>query len=411
MAGLNFFGWFNRGGALTQQTGEQNPVPSVPLVSNTMNVGADGALQISTVWACVELRASIIASLPLFLYVKNFDGQKELARSDSLYRILHDSPNARMTSFEFWRAMMMNLDLRGNAYARIDRDAKGNAVSMWPMSADQVSQYVMDDGVLVYAYTIGGKTVILVEDQVLHIKGLGNGTTGLSKLDFMRSTTDETAKAQETASKLFGANGKPSGILMIDKVLSPAQREAIKRNFGEMATASTGRLHVLEADMKYQQLTLSPEDQQLLESRKFQTEEICRWFSTPPVLIHHSNVTTWGSGVEQILDGFHKLVIAPLLKNIEQAIAKRVFTSRQRVENVVEFSHDALLRGNIKDRMEVYQKATQNGIMSRNEARQLENLPPVSGGDDLTAQINLAPISMLGKTGVKNESNKDAITG
>jgi HK97 family phage portal protein len=395
----SFIGWWRGGGALAETTGEQRPLPATALVSDTQLIGPDGALQIAAVWACIELRASIIASLPYFAYDKASSGQKELARTSRLYSLLHESPNARMTPFEFWRAMVMNHDLRGNAYARLDRDPRsGEVVSMWPMPSDQVQQYVLDDGSMVYVYTISNDVAVLAEENVLHLKGLGNGTTGLSKLDFMRSTTDESAKAQATASKLFGTQGKPTGVLMVDSVLKPEQREAIRKNFGEMATANTGRLYVLEANMKYQQLSLSPEDQQLLESRKFHIEEICRWFGVPPVLIHHSNVTTWGSGVEQIVDGFHKLVIAPMLANIEQATRKRVMTSAQRVRQVAEFSLDALLRGNIKDRFEVYAKAVQNGLKTRNEVRQLENDPPIAGGDELTAQTNLVPLSMLGKS-------------
>lgn len=153
----------------------------------------------------------------------------------------------------------------------------------------------------------------------------------------------------------------------------------------------------MKTNMKYQPISLSPNDVQLLETRRFSVEEICRWFGVPPVLVGHSNVTTWGSGIEQILDGFHKLTVRPMLTVIEQAIARRVLTPAMRSRYTVEFSFDALLRANIRDRMEVYAKAVQNGIMTRNEARQLENLPLVDGGDVATAQTNLAPLHMLGQ--------------
>lgn len=394
----NFFGWFRGGGALTETLGEQNKVPSTPLVDGVANIGSDGALQISAVWACIEIRANTIASLPYFVYKKLVNGQKELARNDRLYALLHESPNSRMTPFEFWRAMMMNYDLRGNAYARIDRDTRtGEAMSLWPMPADQVTVHVLPNGEVVYLYSIGNEVYALAQENVLHLKGLGNGTVGLSKLEFMRSTTDEMSKAQTTASKLFGTHGKPTGVLMVDSVLNPAQREAIRANFGEIATANTGRLFVLEANMKYQQLALSPEDQQLLETRQFGVEEVCRWFGVPPVLVHHSNVTTWGSGIYEIKDGFYTLTLRPVLTGIEQSVRKRVMTVKQRVSMDAEFNFDALLRGNIKDRYEVYAKGVQNGITTRNEARQLENLPPVSGGDELTAQSNLVPLNLLGK--------------
>lgn len=394
----SLFGWFRGGTVLTERVGDQIPLPMTALVPDTQQIGPDSALQIATVWACVNRRATAIASLPLFTYRRLASGQKQLARGSRLYQLLHDSPNARMTAYEFWRAMLMNHDLRGNAYARIDRDTStGEAISLWPMPADQVEQEVLEDGSIVYTYRLGNDVAVLAESSVLHIKDLGNGTVGLPKLEFMRATTDEAAKAQATASKLFGTQGKPTGVLMVDHVLNAAQREAIRQNFADLSMSSTGRLFVLEASMKYQQLSLSPEDQQLLETRQFGIEEMCRWFDVPPVLAYHSNVTTWGSGIESIMDGWYKLTIAPMLRNIEQALTKRVLTPRQRAELVVEFNFDALLRGNAKDRAELYAKHVQNGIMTRNEVRQLENLPPDPSADELTAQTNLVPLSRLGQ--------------
>lgn len=397
----SMLGWFGLGvNALSEKQGEQDNRPSSPLVSNISDIKVDGALQLATVWSCVERRANTIASLPFFAYEKLSNGQKKLARNSRLFQLLHDSPNARMTPIDFWRVMMLNHDLRGNAYARIDRDeTTGEAISLWPMPADQVQVAALLDGTVLYYYRVGDTLAVLAEENVLHLKNLGNGTTGFAKLDFMRVTTDEVYKAQQSASKLFGTGGKPTGVLMVDSVLKKEQRDAIKASFGEMSSgSSTGRLFVLEAGMKYQQLGISPDDQQLLETRQFGVEEICRWFDVPPVLAHHSNVTTWGSGVEQIMDGWYKLSVRPIMVAIEQAVTKRVMTPQQRARLGVEFNFDALLRGNIKDRFEVYAKAVQNGLKTRNECRQLENDAPIDGGDDLTAQVNLVPLSMLGQT-------------
>lgn len=408
-----FRGWFGRSGALAEQRGTQYAVPGAALVEGSTPMGPDSALQLSTVWACIERRANTIASLPLFVYERQQDGQKTLARGSRLYQVLHDSPNARMTPFEFWRAMLMNHDLRGNAYARIERDAKGEALALWPMPADQVETIVLDDGSIVHCYSIDGSVAVLAAENVLHLKNLGNGTMGLRKLEFMRATTDESAKAQNSASKIFGNGGKPTGTLMVDHVLREDQRTALRKRFAEMATGTTSRLYLLEANMKYQQLSLSPEDQQLLESRRFGVSELCRWFDVPPVLVHHDNVTTWGSGIYEIKDGFYTLTISPMLTNIEQAIKKRVLTSAQRVRMHVEFGFDALLRANAKDRADLYAKHVQNGIMTRNEVRQLENLPPDAspGASKLTAQSNLVPLDLLGimKNGGSNAPAQDPI--
>lgn len=390
-----FTRWFGRGGAMGETHGQQNAVPSVALVSDSGNIGPDGALQISTVWACIDRRATTIASLPFFAY-EQVDGQKTLARNSRLYSLLHESPNSRMTPLEFWRAMVMNHDLRGNAYARIDRDNGGEAIAMWPMPADQVTATVLSDGSMVYAYQIGSDVAVFDESNVLHLKNLGNGTTGMAKLEFMRATTDEAAKAQGAASKIFGNGGKPTGTLMVDKVLNPEQRKALLASFAGMAEGNTSRLYLLEANMKYEQLSMTPEDQQLLATRQFAVSEICRWFDVPPVLVHHNDTTTWGSGIEQIVDGWYKLAIRPALVSIEQAVRKRVMTPRQRATMAVEFNFDALLRGSPAQRAEMYAKGAQNGWLTRAEIRQLEGWPYVPGTDTLTAQSNLMPLDKLG---------------
>lgn len=405
-------GWFRFGGfALADRSGTQVGAPSSALVDGTRAIGADSALQISTVWACVQTLAGIIASLPLFVYQERGKGLRDLARDSVLWALLHDSPNARMTPVEFWTALLLNLLLRGNAYARIERDAKGEAYALWPMSADQVEQRVLPDGSVVYLYRIDNDVAVLSADNVLHLKGMGNGTIGLSRLDYMRASVDEAANAQTAANRVFANGGKPTGVLMIDQVLTPEQRTRVKANFEEMATASTSRLFVLEANMKYQQVSLSPNDMQLLTTRQFSVEEICRWFGVPPVMVGHANVTAWGTGIEQIIDGFFKVTVRPALVNIEQALKKRVLTSAQRARYSVEWNFDGLLRSNIKDRFAVYAQAVQNGLKTRNECRQLENDPPIVGGDELTAQSNLLPLDKLGTVtpGAQNAGTQNTV--
>ncbi len=388
-----FTGLFG-GRALADSTGKQTSGPATSMVDGTQPVTIDNALQISAVWASAAVIANTIGTLPLLVYENKLDGMRILARGSSLWVLLHTSPNARMTSAEFWTAMLLNLALRNNAYARIERDEAGEAYTLWPMAADQVEVQIIGNEA-VYLYRVGNDVAALAADSVLHIKGMGNGTMGLSRLDYMRATTSEAANSTAAANKLFSSNGKPTGVLMVDNVLSPAQREAIRANFAEMQVGNTSRLFVLEANMKYQQLSLAPEDMQLLETRHFGVEEIARWFGVPPVLIGHSNVTTWGSGIEQIVEGFYKFTVRPVLVGIEQAVAKRVLTPAQRARYTVEFNFDGLLRVNIKDRAEVYSKMLQNGVYTRNEARQLENMPPVPGGDKITVQSNLVELANL----------------
>ena len=395
-----WFGW--SGGALGERRGTQFNVPGASLVPGISPVNVDTALQLDTIWACVERRANIIASLPLFTYdvpVTKVDGRKTLAKGTRLYQLLHDSPNSRMTPFVFWRSMMLNYDMRGNGYARIERDmATGETIALWPMPADQVEEYVTPDGTMFYLFSLYATTYIYDEADVLHIKNLGNGTTGLAKLEFMAPAIGEAAAMKSAAQKLFGNGGKPTAILMTDKVLRPEQRSALQLRFAEMATGSEARMFVLEADMKYQQLSATPEQLQLLASRQFSVEEICRFMDVPPVLVHHSNVTAWGTGIDSIVEGWYKTTIGPMVTAIEQAIRKRVLTNAQRATMSCEFNLDALLRVSPKSRFELYASAVQNGIMTRDECRALENLPAMYGGAaTLTAQVNLAPLNQLGQ--------------
>lgn len=389
--------WFGFGGnALGDTKGQQRSDPESSLIPGTEIIGTDSALQIASIWRAVEIRAKTVATLPLMVY-SNRKGVRELDRESTLWNLFHESPNARMTPVEFWTAMLINLHLRGNAYARIDRSENGSAYALWPMPADQVEMHVQENGVAIYYYSIGADLAVLAEENVLHLKEMGNGTVGLGRLDYMRATTTESKNSQTAATKLFTNGGKPTGVLMIDRVLQKEQREALQQRFAEMASGSTSRLYLLEADMKYQQINLTPEDMQLLDTRRYGVEEIGRWFGVPGELMNATNVSKFGTGVGEIIDGFYKLTIRPDLVSIEQAIRKRVLTSLERVTKTVEFSFDALLRANLEKRMEIYAKAAQNGLKTRNECRQLENDPPLEGGDGLTIQSNLIDIKDIGK--------------
>lgn len=389
-------GWLGRGGALMDNTGTQYPVPSGALVAETALVGVDGALQVSAVWAAVEKTSKAVATLPLFVYRTDGQGQRTLARGDLLWQVLHESPNERMTPAEFWTAMLLNLLMRGNAYARLTRNARGEVVAMVPMAADQVEVTLLPDGAVVYEYAIGADVAVLAAESVLHLKEIGNGTIGLARLEYMRATLSEAANAQAHANRTFANSGKLAGILMVDRVLNQQQRDAIRQKFTDLASGPMARLYVLEASMKYEQVGLSPADVQLLETRKFSISEIARWFNIPQALLEAVDMTNHAS----LVDFWLKTSVRPLLVSIEQAIRKRVLTNAQRAVYTVEWSFEGLLRASAAERYDLYSKGVQNGIISRREARQLENLPPRPDMNDdmLTAQVNLVPLSRLGES-------------
>lgn len=396
-----FFSRFGWGGVMSDQSGQQLETPS-SLVAAPMS--PDIALQISTVYACARLLAGTVSSLPLMVFKEDSRGNRKVDRGSRLWTILHDQPNAVMTASDFWQAMILQWALRGNAYAQIMRDSVGDVISLWPLSSDQMTVFSdKQTGRLVYQYVRDSVTYDLTPDQVLHIKDIGTGILGFSKLEFMGSSVQEAMATQKYTMQNAQNFGRPSGILTVDHVLDrkKGQADAVGRALGSFKSES-GKLIVLEADMKFQQVALTPEQSQLLESRKYGVEEICRWFGVPPVLIGASGATTWGSGIAEIVSGFHKFTLNPLLKSIEQALESRILRSEERGSVVIEFNLDAFFRGDLQSRYAAYATAVQNGFKTRNEVRALENDPPIDGGDTPTAQTNLAPLDKLGEVASSN---------
>lgn len=381
-------GW---GGPLGTASGQQLGLPLAPIIDQTKLTPPDAALQISAVFACVEILAQTISTLPLYVY-RDKGGVRVPDKMSRLWLLLHESPNRWMTPSEFLSAMVVNRMLRGNAYALIERDSAGEPIALVPLSPDQMEVSVVEGGE-VYVYYQDGDITALAPENVIHWKGLGNGFLGLSKLDFMRATTNEAIRAQDNANSLSGKGSKPTGVLQTDSRLSAEQVAALMMRFQTSMTSSGGGLIIADRGLKYSQMSLSPADAQLLETRRFTIEEICRWFGVPGVLVGTTGQTTWGSGIEQIVSGFHKFTIGPLCKQLEQVLERRL---KNYEPITIEFKMDGLLRTDPASRAAFYSTMSQNGAMTRNEIRRLENLPPVEGGDELTAQSNLVPLRKLG---------------
>lgn len=389
---------FFSGNSLSDRKGVQESVPSYSAYDDAPSVGIDGALQISTVWACISLLVENIASLPLVPYLLDRNDNRIVDKESRIYQVLHDKPNGKQTAMAFWMVMLMGLFLRGNAYARKELDSRGETIALWPLSPDQMQVIVNDNDELLYRYQDGYAVKTYTQAQIFHIRGMGSNLVGLSPLDNMRASLGLSIRSQNHLNKTFGKNARRPGMLMTDRVLNPEQRTAAKARFNDIASGNERELYLMEGGFKFEPLGMSPADIQLLETRKFNVQDLARWFGVPSVLVNDTaDTTTLGSSVQQIIDGFYKLKLRPMLVLIEQAIEQQVFTPQQRSRRMyAEFNMDALLRSSLADRMDVYAKGAQNGIYKRNECRKWENLAPVDGGEILTAQSNLLPLDKLG---------------
>jgi HK97 family phage portal protein len=367
-------------------------------ISN-VTVNEDSALKLSAVWACVRLIAETIGGLPINAYKVLPDGTRILDNEHQLAQLFKNKPNRYQNRVEFFETMTMQLCLHGNAYAHIQRGTGGKVVSLLPLMAEQMEVNLLTDGSLVYRYNSGANLSVYAPESIWHLKLMSNGIVGLSPLSYARNSVG-IGIASEDRVKALASNGfKPTGVLTIDKLLKPEQREQIRNQFADLASGSSDPLRVLEAGMAYQQISMNPKDVQLLETRKFQIEDIARFFGVPSVLINDTSAsTTWGSGIEQIVQGFYKLGLRPYLERYEASIANSLLSAADRRNYEFEFDFGALLRGDELTRFQSYKEAINAGFKTINECRQTEGLYPIEGGDRAYLQAQMTPITELGAT-------------
>lgn len=394
-----------RGGALSTESGDnfvRNQV-TVADINDSVRRGTQSALGLSATWACINLLAGTIASLPLMVY-QDVNGIREVARNHPLYWLLHDSPNFDQTAVDFWEYMAAGIELQGNAYAEISSRSDGTITSLVPIRPDTVKVRRLPSGKLEYRWRLDGKEYVRDDRRMLHIRGpMGDALSGASTISVCRGAFDSAMAANGAAETLFTNGVRPSGILSTDPTiaLTPEQRA----QFEELLTLkfrgalNAGRPMLLDRGMTWTQLDMSPEDAQMLESRGFSVEEICRIFGVPPHMVGHSEKSTsWGSGIEQQTLGFVKFSLRRRLKRIEQALEKQLLSKAERDSGVrIEFNLEGLLRGDSAGRSSFYQTMTQMGAMTINEVRALENLPPVEGGEVPRMQMQNVPITEAGQ--------------
>lgn len=372
--------------------------PTEPSYSG-VDTSERSVLALSAAWACVNLLAGTIASLPLMVYRTDAAGNRTVAKDHPLYRVLHDSPNADQTAMDFWEGGAAALELRGNLHARIDTSA-GRIVSLTPIYDPQVRR--LRDGSLRYRWTEDGVSYDEPQESVFHVRGFGGSPLGgLSTLSYGRQVFGLSVAAHTAAGSTFRNGVRPSIAITTDKIFTTEQRAPFEQAMAEKhaGAMNAGRPMILEGGLTPHTLSMTPEDAQMLESRAFSVEEVARFFGVPPHMIGHTEKTTsWGTGLEQQTLGFVQFSLRKRLKRIEQAIEKQLLTPADRAAGVVvEFNLEGLLRGDSTGRAAFYQSGLQNGWTTINEVRAREGLPPVGGGDVPRMQMQNVPITEAGK--------------
>lgn len=364
-----------------------------------MCVNDQTALGNSAFFACLRTVSSTGGALPLPVYRTDSKGVAIEARDAPLWNVLHDSPNADQTALDYWEFVFVSLLMRGNHFARKLKEGP-RLIGLDPVRPDIVSVRRREDGRIGYRWSWDRQSFDLTEDDVFHIRGFGGGPLGgLSVLAYARESLGVAIAADRAAGSMFANGAMPSGALKFKEWLDADKRKEQRDDIEERftGTMNAGRPFILEGGSEWQQISLKADDAQLLQSRSWSVEEICRWFGVPPPMIGHAGTATnWPTGVEQQVLNFVKFTLTPYLRRIEQSIKKQLLTPAERAQGMfAEFNLEGLLRGDSQGRMNFYRGMTQIGAMTRNEVRAKENLPPIDGGDVVTIQSQNVPLEQL----------------
>ena len=365
------------------------------------------AMQMTAVYSCVRILAEAVAGLPLHLYKYTENGGKEKALDHPLYRLLHDEPNPEMSSFVFRETLMTHLLLWGNAYAQVIRNGKGEVVALYPLMPNRMAVDRDTEGHLYYTYYRGDDeaikrkehAVMLEPRDVLHIPGLGfDGLVGYSPIAMAKNAIGMAIACEEYGAKFFANGAAPSGVLEHPGTIKDPSRvrDAWQSQFG--GSSNSGKVAVLEEGMKYTPISISPEQAQFLETRKFQINEIARIFRVPPHMVGDLEKSSFSNIEQQSLE-FVKYTLDPWVIRWEQSIQRALLSQDEKAVYFVKFNLEGLLRGDYQSRMNGYAIGRQNGWMSANDIRELENLdriPAEEGGDLYLINGNMLPLKDAG---------------
>ncbi|MBZ2134819.1 phage portal protein [Streptococcus gordonii] len=378
------------------------------------------ALQTTAVYACVRILSETIASLPLHVY-QYTEGGKAKDTEHVLYTLLHDEPNPDMTSFVFRETLMSHLLIWGNAYAQILRDRSGQVIGLYPLLPDQMSVHRSEKGKLYYVYNRYEEdnpnfqekgSIVLSQEEVLHIPGLGfDGLIGYSPIALAKNAVGMTLACEEYGASFFGNGANPGGVLEHPGILKDPGKVRDSWNAVYQGTRNAHKVAVLEEGMSYKQIGIPPEEAQFLETRKFQINEIARLFRIPPHMVGDLEKSSFSNIEQQSLE-FVKYTLDPWVVRFEQALKKSLLLPEEKKTHFIKFNVDGLLRGDYQSRMNGYAIGRQNGWLSTNDIRELEELNPISpeeGGDLYLINGNMTKLKDAGgfmKTNQKGESHE-----
>ncbi|MCL4716712.1 MAG: phage portal protein [Hyphomonadaceae bacterium] len=332
---------------------------------------------------CVSLRSELLASVPLKLYRRLPNGDRERVTDSPLADVLGDLSNPLQTAFETRELFVRSLDLRGNAFARIERDGAGQVVALWPLEATRVTVERLENGRLRYRHTTDRGPVVLLQEEVLHIRASSeDGLLGRSPIEIARGVLGYGLELHNAAHD--ASSRKQGGYIIQPGETNPRS----KRQKAEALDEQTDGLsrfapRILDPGVKFIPTTFSAADAELLESKKLSNEDTARIFGVPPASVGISQSVSYGS-VQQAAQDLVTNALAPLAQRVEQALARCLLTTEGRRTLIIEHELAGLLRGDASARWAAYKTGREIGALSAGEIRRFENLGPFDPTDDYT---------------------------
>lgn len=365
------------------------------------NITVNKAMRLAACWSCVRLISETIATLPLGLYMRQADGGRKVASDNDLHWIINTNPNSRMTAVQFWEAVVASMLLRGNAFVEIVR-ISGRIVALEFLLPNRMDLDVADSGEILYRYREkNGQLRDIAGSDMMHIPAFSlDGQIGLSPIAYGADVFGAAMSAEDVAGSTFKNGMHQTVAFEVNKTLSPKQRDDFRDYVQRISGAmNAGKSPVLEEGVSAKVIGINPVDAQLLESREYSAEEICRFYMVDPTMVGYSDkASNWGTGLEQKLLRFLTFTLRSYMRRIEEGINRNLLTPSQRRQTYAEFSIEGLLRADSAGRATLYSQMVQNGIYTRDECRMKENLPRMGGNAGvLTVQTNLSPIDKLGQ--------------
>jgi HK97 family phage portal protein len=358
------------------------------------NINEATALTISTVYACTYKIASTVASLGLEVYEKS-GREIQPANVHPAYDVIKYRPNEYQTAYEFWETIVSMAVLHGCGYALIERDNRGYVTNLIGLDYYDVDRKFVNGQPVFSVKNVG----MVQAENMLEICNLQRK----SPIRLHRENLGLAKAAEEFGAEYFGSGGQMTGILSSDQPLKKEQMDIIQGSWNSAARQAGTKL--LPFGFKYSRISISPDEAQFIETRKFQAEEICRIFSVPPTLVQLESQTTYNNVEQQNLQ-FARHTISPWAKRIEQEIDRKLIQSRERPQIYSKFLLNDLYRGDMQSRASFYTQMLQNGVLNINEVREREDLNPTDGGDTHVVQVNQIALDRLGAYSDKlTESN------